>query len=87
MFVFSFNKLKNVDIMFGLEMKFIGEVMGKDLIFEKVLYKGFIGSGFEVKDYGIVLMIVSDKDKDEIVKIVYWLNEIGYKILVICGIV
>lgn len=68
--VFSFNKLKNVDIILGFEMKFIGEVMGKDIILEKVLFKGLIGSGVEVKDYGIVLMIVSDKDKEEVVKLV-----------------
>lgn len=68
--VFSFNKLKNVDIILGFEMKLIGEVMGKDIILEKVLFKGLIGSGVEVKDYGIVLMIVSDKDKEEVVKLV-----------------
>ena len=35
----------------------------------------------EVKDHGTVLMTVSDKDKDEIVKIAHRLNEVGYKIL------
>ncbi|MDU6733820.1 MAG: carbamoyl-phosphate synthase large subunit, partial [Staphylococcus epidermidis] len=43
------------------------------------------GSGFEVKDHGTVLMTVSDKDKDEIVKIAHRLNEIGYKILATRG--
>lgn len=62
--------MKNVDIILGFEMKLIGEVMGKDIILEKVLFKGLIGSGVEVKDYGIVLMIVSDKDKEEVVKLV-----------------
>ena len=33
--VFSFNKLKNVDITLGPEMKSTGEVMGKDLTMEK----------------------------------------------------
>ena len=75
--VFSFNKLKNVDITLGPEMKSTGEVMGKDLTLEKALYKGLTGSGFEVKDHGTVLMTVSDKDKDEIVKIAHRLNEIG----------
>lgn len=62
--------MKNVDIILGFEMKLIGEVMGKDIILEKVLFKGLIGSGVEVKDHGIVLMIVSDKDKVEVVKLV-----------------
>lgn len=39
----------------------------------------------EVKDHGTVLMTVSDKDKDEIVKIAHRLNEVGYKILATQG--
>ena len=38
-----------------------------------------------MKDHGTVLMTVSDKDKDEIVKIAHRLNEIGYKILATRG--
>ncbi|WP_192942914.1 carbamoyl-phosphate synthase large subunit [Staphylococcus cohnii] len=79
--VFSFNKLKNVDITLGPEMKSTGEVMGKDSTMEKALHKGLTASGMEVKDYGTVLMTVSDKDKDEIVNIAARLNEVGYKIL------
>ncbi|MDT4002672.1 ATP-grasp domain-containing protein, partial [Staphylococcus aureus] len=54
--VFSFNKLKNVDITLGPEMKSTGEVMGKDTTLEKALFKGLTGSGVEVKDHGTVLM-------------------------------
>ncbi|WP_340299326.1 carbamoyl-phosphate synthase large subunit [Staphylococcus coagulans] len=79
--VFSFNKLKNVDITLGPEMKSTGEVMGRDLILEKALYKGLTAAGMEVKDYGTVLITVSDKDKDEMVKIAKRLNEVGYKII------
>ncbi|GEP79938.1 carbamoyl-phosphate synthase large subunit [Staphylococcus carnosus] len=79
--VFSFNKLKNVDITLGPEMKSTGEVMGKDLTLEKALFKGLTASGVEVKDYGTVLITVSDKDKDEMVKVAKRLNEVGYKIL------
>src|SRR5699024_7977465 len=43
--VFSFNKLKNVDITLGPEMKPTGEVMGKDQTMEKALYKGLTASG------------------------------------------
>ena len=38
--VFSFAKLRRVDISLGPEMKSTGEVMGKDIYFEKALYKG-----------------------------------------------
>lgn len=79
--VFSFNKLKNVDITLGPEMKSTGEVMGKDLTLEKALFKGLTASGVEVKDHGTVLITVSDKDKDEMVKVAKRLNEVGYKIL------
>jgi len=79
--VFSFNKLKNVDITLGPEMKSTGEVMGKDITMEKALFKGLTASGMEVKDHGTVLMTVSDKDKEEVVSIAHRLNEVGYKIL------
>ncbi|WP_281190822.1 carbamoyl-phosphate synthase large subunit [Staphylococcus schleiferi] len=79
--VFSFNKLKNVDITLGPEMKSTGEVMGRDLTLEKALYKGLTAAGMEVKDYGTVLITVSDKDKDEMVKIAKRLNKVGYKII------
>ena len=83
--VFSFNKLKNVDVTLGPEMKSTGEVMGKDLTLEKALFKGLTSSGVEVKDHGTVLMTVSDKDKEEIVKLAQRLNEVGYKILATKG--
>ncbi|MBF7023999.1 carbamoyl-phosphate synthase large subunit [Staphylococcus kloosii] len=83
--VFSFNKLKNVDITLGPEMKSTGEVMGKDLTMEKALYKGLTASGVEVKDHGTVLITVSDKDKDEIIDIANRLHEVGYRILATQG--
>lgn len=67
--VFSFNKLKNVDITLGPEMKSTGEVMGKDQTLEKALYKGLTGSGFEVKDHGTVLMTVAIKIKTKLSKL------------------
>lgn len=83
--VFSFNKLKNVDITLGPEMKSTGEVMGKDLTLEKALFKGLTASGVEVKDHGTVLITVSDKDKEEMVKIAKRLHEVGYKVLATSG--
>lgn len=66
-------------------MKSTGEVMGKDTTLEKALFKGLTGSGVEVKDHGTVLMTVSDKDKEEVVKLAQRLNEVGYKILATSG--
>ena len=83
--VFSFNKLKNVDITLGPEMKSTGEVMGKDETLEKALFKGLTASGVEVKDHGTVLMTIGDKDKAESVKIAHRFHEVGYKILATAG--
>ncbi|PIC65687.1 carbamoyl phosphate synthase large subunit [Sporosarcina sp. P13] len=79
--VFSFAKLRRVDITLGPEMKSTGEVMGKDSTLEKALYKGLVAAGMEVKEYGSVLMTVSDKDKEEIIDIAKRFVEIGYRIL------
>ncbi|MFP3421991.1 carbamoyl-phosphate synthase large subunit, partial [Bacillus sp. SIMBA_161] len=46
--VFSFAKLRRVDITLGPEMKSTGEVMGKDVTLEKALYKGLAAAGMEV---------------------------------------
>ncbi|ARD49241.1 carbamoyl phosphate synthase large subunit [Sporosarcina sp. P37] len=79
--VFSFAKLRRVDITLGPEMKSTGEVMGKDSTLEKALYKGLVAAGMEVKEYGTVLMTVSDKDKEEIVEIAKRFIDIGYRIM------
>ena len=79
--VFSFAKLRRVDITLGPEMKSTGEVMGKDSTLEKALYKGLVAAGMEIKEYGSVLMTVSDKDKDEMVGLAERFTAIGYRIL------
>ncbi|MUV06428.1 carbamoyl-phosphate synthase large subunit [Planococcaceae bacterium Storch 2/2-2] len=83
--VFSFAKLRRVDITLGPEMKSTGEVMGKDVTVEKALYKGLVASGMEIKEYGSVLMTVSDKDKEETVNLARRFHKIGYHILATSG--
>ncbi|WP_414051256.1 carbamoyl-phosphate synthase large subunit [Macrococcus animalis] len=83
--VFSFSKLKNVDITLGPEMKSTGEVMGKDLTLEKALYKGLVASGLQVKDHGTALITVADKDKEEALGLATRLHEIGYRIMATSG--
>ena len=79
--VFSFAKLRRVDITLGPEMKSTGEVMGKDVTLEKALYKGLVAAGMEIKEYGTVLMTVSDKDKEEMIGIAKRFTNIGYHIM------
>ncbi|CAM4041126.1 carbamoyl-phosphate synthase large subunit [Lederbergia lenta] len=83
--VFSFAKLRRVDITLGPEMKSTGEVMGKDTTMEKALYKGLVASGMEIKSYGTVLITVADKDKQEATEIAKRFSDIGYRILATSG--
>ncbi len=83
--VFSFAKLKNVDISLGPEMKSTGEVMGKDRTLEKALYKGLVASGMKFYHHGSVIITVADKDKKEASKIAKRFHQIGYKILATKG--
>ncbi|MBD1379961.1 carbamoyl-phosphate synthase large subunit [Metabacillus arenae] len=83
--VFSFAKLRRVDITLGPEMKSTGEVMGKDSTLEKALYKGLIASGINIQKYGSVLLTVADKDKEEGLEIAKRFYDIGYQILATSG--
>lgn len=83
--VFSFAKLKRVDITLGPEMKSTGEVMGKDVTLEKALYKGLVASGMEVREHGSVLLTVADKDKQEVLQLARRFHAIGYNLIATSG--
>jgi carbamoyl-phosphate synthase large subunit len=83
--VFSFAKLRNVDISLGPEMKSTGEVMGKDVTFEKALYKGLVASGIHIRSYGSVLLTIADKDKEEAIDLARRFHHIGYQLLATSG--
>jgi carbamoyl-phosphate synthase large subunit len=83
--VFSFAKLRRVDITLGPEMKSTGEVMGKDQTLEKALYKGLVASGIKIKDHGSVLLTVADKDKAEALQIARRFSNIGYQLIATSG--
>ncbi|ETI66896.1 carbamoyl-phosphate synthase large subunit [Neobacillus vireti] len=83
--VFSFAKLKSVDITLGPEMKSTGEVMGKDLTLEKALYKGLIASGMNIQRFGTVLFTVADKDKEEALKLALRFAANGYRLMATSG--
>lgn len=83
--VFSFAKLRRVDISLGPEMKSTGEVMGKDTTLEKALYKGLVAAGTKISTHGSVLMTIADKDKEEALDIARRFYAIGYNILATSG--
>lgn len=79
--VFSFAKLRSVDITLGPEMKSTGEVMGRDHSLEKALYKGLIASGMKIPTHGSVLFTLADKDKEEAMVLARRFHQIGYHLL------
>lgn len=83
--VFSFAKLRRVDISLGPEMKSTGEVMGKDYTLEKALYKGLVASGMTIQKFGTVLLTVADKDKDEARQLAKRFSTIGYRLMATSG--
>ncbi len=83
--VFSFEKLCKVDVTLGPEMKSTGEVMGRDLTFDKALYKGFTAAGMIIQSHGTVLMTIADKDKAEALQLARRFYAIGYKLLATGG--
>jgi carbamoyl-phosphate synthase large subunit len=83
--VFSFAKLKSVDITLGPEMKSTGEVMGKDITLEKALYKGLVASGMNIQKFGTVLFTVADKDKQEALKLAKRFAANGYRLMATSG--
>lgn len=83
--VFSFAKLRNVDITLGPEMKSTGEVMGKDCTLEKALYKGLVASGMKIQKFGTVLFTVADKDKQESLKLAKRFAANGYRLMATGG--
>ncbi|MEK4667111.1 carbamoyl-phosphate synthase large subunit [Niallia sp. FSL R7-0271] len=83
--VFSFAKLRRVDITLGPEMKSTGEVMGKDITLEKALYKGLIASGMKIQTFGTVLLTIGDKDKEEALLLAKRFVNIGYSLMATSG--
>jgi carbamoyl-phosphate synthase large subunit len=83
--VFSFEKLRRVDITLGPEMKSTGEVMGKDQTLEKALYKGLIAAKMKIQKFGTVLLTVADKDKEEALALAKRFSAIGYRLVATSG--
>ncbi|GEN44845.1 carbamoyl-phosphate synthase large subunit [Alkalibacillus haloalkaliphilus] len=83
--VFSFEKLRSVDITLGPEMKSTGEVIGRDNTLEKALYKGIIASGLKVPTEGAVLLTVADQDKQEMINLAKRFHALGFQLYATTG--
>lgn len=83
--VFSFEKLQEVDIVLGPEMKSTGEVIGFDKTFEKALYKGFLASGLAIQQEGGILLTVANRDKQHVIQIAKRFYNLGFTLYATAG--
>jgi carbamoyl-phosphate synthase large subunit len=79
--VFSFEKLPDVEVGLGPEMKSTGEVLGISRDYSEALLKGLIASGLSMpEEKGSVLLTVADNDKQELIPIAAVFDYLGYDI-------
>jgi carbamoyl-phosphate synthase large subunit len=79
--VFSFQKLTEVDVSLGPEMKSTGEIMGIDMDFSRALYKAMIACGLDAPIGGKMIATIADQDKEEALPIIRdFVDELGYKV-------
>jgi len=83
--VFSFSKLRGVDIALGPEMKSTGEAIGKDRNLEKALYKAILASGMRMDGKESILFTVGNREKIEALELARDFASIGYEILATAG--
>ncbi|KAF1085481.1 Carbamoyl-phosphate synthase large chain [Sporotomaculum syntrophicum] len=76
--VFSFEKLTDVDVHLGPEMKSTGEVLGIGKSLDEALYKGLVAAGYKMVKQGGVLITIRDRDKPEIVDIARKYADMGF---------
>lgn len=76
--VFSFEKIDQLDVHLGPEMKSTGEVMGLAATYGQALRKAFLSAGTHLVPEGGVLITVADRDKPEAVNIAERFAALGY---------
>lgn len=79
--VFSFNKMTQVDITLGPEMKSTGEVMGIDDDYHCAVYKAMIASGISIPRGGRILASITDRDKPEAVELLRQFERSGFELV------
>ncbi len=78
--VFSTQKLPNVEVSLGPEMKSTGEVLGVGRNLEEALYKGFLGASMYIgRGNKTILATVNNHDKKEFLEIAKDLDKLGFK--------
>lgn len=83
--VFPFNMFPEVDPLLGPEMRSTGEVLGIDDSFGMAYYKAQQAVGFKLPLKGNVLVSVTNKDKNFLLKPAKKLTEMGFNIFATKG--
>ncbi len=84
--VFSTQKLPEVEVCLGPEMRSTGEVLGIGKNFEEALYKGLIASGMNIKkESGFILATINPQDNQEFFYIAKAFSELNYKFIATKG--
>ncbi|MGH4119603.1 carbamoyl-phosphate synthase large subunit [Clostridium sp.] len=84
--VFSTQKLPEVEVCLGPEMRSTGEVLGIGRSFDEALYKGLIASGMRIKkESGVILTTINPQDKEEFLYIAKAFSEMNYKFIATTG--
>ena len=78
--VFSFNKLRGMDVYLSPEMKSTGEAIGYDRTLNRALYKALQASGMHLQNYGTVLATIADQDKNEALPLIRRFYKLGFNI-------
>ena len=78
--VFSTQKLPNVEVSLGPEMRSTGEVLGVGKNIYEALHKGFVAAGMYTGDKGKkILATINNHDKKEFIEIAKGLSSLGYE--------
>ncbi len=83
--VFSFEKLRDLDVQLGPEMKSTGEVLGLARSFDDALLKGLVAAGYKMKKSGGVLITVRDSDKNEALHVADRFRSLGFDLYATAG--
>ncbi len=83
--VFSFSKIRGMDIYLSPEMKSTGEAIGYDDKLSSALFKALKASGMKVQNYGTVLVTIADKDKEEALGLIRRFYRLGFNIQATSG--
>lgn len=80
--VFSTEKLPQVEVSLGPEMRSTGEVLGVGQNFHEAMYKGFTAAGTTIPKAGsTILVTVREMDKENFLPIAKKFHELGASLL------